>query len=783
MPFLKKRLFLLLLIVFFSIGFYFLAFHFIRTPRSKASFGSDTNVYLPKLKQYQVDVATELKKNPTKTDVLIFLQPPEIQNKVRSKDESSRQKEKKDFVDELKLKTSVIQQKVLSSLQYLQNDKKLIVKKSFFIDNIIYAEADSDAIDALSNTPGIVKVMSNIQISLPPLVEISSVTPEWNIVKIGADRVWSELGITGQGVVVGNIDTGVQWDHPALKEKYRGFDGTNVNNDYNWYDPSGTYQNMPFDDYGHGTHVMGIMVGSDETNHIGVAPGAKWIAAKGCISGGCSAFDLITSGQWMLAPTKIDGTEPDATKAPDVINNSWSGGGCDNWYQGIVQSWRNAGIIPVFSIGNYGPNPLTVASPGDYPESIGVGATDVSDRVANFSSRGPSCPSFGEGIKPEVVAPGVNIRSSIPYDSFMSLNGTSMAAPHIAGLVALLLQAKSTLTLYEIGWLLENTAIDLGSTGKDNSYGSGLINAYNAVIASSNPIPTVTPTPTLRPTETPFPTKTPTQTPTPLPTLYIKLNSPNGGEKLYVGQTHKITWESDPQIQKTTIYLLPKDDTSKLIVNSIDNKNYYDWFINDQYIYRVNFKILIYGLTYTPKGTIYSRDESDYWFEISYPPTPIPSPTSSPTSTPVPTKTPTPTRTPTPTPKPSTIDIYAYGTQSSNIYPTMKLYLNDKLLKTWTNIKPSNPNSVFNKYTFVLTRKIVANDKIKIYYTNDDKNLGISGRNLRVDKVVVDGKIYQTESSTVYSTGTWLSASGICKPRYSQSEWLHCNGYFLYLLQ
>ncbi|HEX6923215.1 MAG TPA: S8 family serine peptidase, partial [Bacillales bacterium] len=240
-----------------------------------------------------------------------------------------------------------------------------------------------------------------------------------NIEHIGAPQAWG-VGIDGSGVVIASLDSGVQWDHPALKRKYRGYDPENPdqpNNEFNWFDAVAG-QDAPYDDLGHGTHTVGTMVGSepDGTNKIGVAPGAQWIAAKAFTSAGTgSDVDILEAGEWILAPKDSEGN-PHPEKAPDIVNNSWGGGrGIDEWFRPMVQNWRAAGIFPAFAAGNttiFEPGgPGSVSAPGNYPESFAVGATNLDDELAGFSLQGPS--PYDE-IKPELVAPGVSIRSSVP---------------------------------------------------------------------------------------------------------------------------------------------------------------------------------------------------------------------------------------------------------------------------------------------------------------------------------------------------------------------------------
>lgn len=233
------------------------------------------------------------------------------------------------------------------------------------------------------------------------------------------------------GLVRLYTDVGADWDHPAIITRFRGYnpaDPTHPVAAGNWFDAVAGMNSEPYDDNGHGTHVTGTMVGDDGAgNQIGVAPGARWIAAKAFTGGGSGESSwLLAAGEWMLAPTDGDGT-PHPEWAPDVINNSWGGGaGLDEWYRPMVQAWRAAGIFPAFANGNAGPGAGTAGQPGNYPDSFAVGATDSADMVASFSSRGPS--PYGE-FKPEVAAPGVGIRSSIPGGGYANLSGTSMATP------------------------------------------------------------------------------------------------------------------------------------------------------------------------------------------------------------------------------------------------------------------------------------------------------------------------------------------------------------------
>lgn len=296
---------------------------------------------------------------------------------------------------------------------------------------------------------------------------------EWNISRIRAPQVWSSLNISGTGAVVAGMDTGVDWLHPALQVNYRGYSPHGSHQHVgNWFDVvNGSL--YPVDDHGHGTHTLGSAVGR---NGIGVAPGAQWIAVKVLNSAGYGYDSWIHAGfQWLLAP----GGDP--TKAPDVVNCSWgSEDGYLTTFQTDLQALRAAGILPVFANGNDGPGQGTVGSPASLPEAFAVGATDLYDQVATFSSRGPS--PWGE-VRPHVAAPGVQVRSSLPGGLYGSWSGTSMAAPHVSGLVALLRSVSPTLSITHTVFLITSTAVPLSTTLPNNDTGWGLVDAFAAVLS------------------------------------------------------------------------------------------------------------------------------------------------------------------------------------------------------------------------------------------------------------------------------------------------------------
>ncbi|MFF2407671.1 S8 family serine peptidase [Streptomyces sp. NPDC058092] len=310
---------------------------------------------------------------------------------------------------------------------------------------------------------------------------------EWGIANINADDVWEKYGTKGEGITVANIDTGVQYDHPALVKQYRGNlgDGT-FDHNYNWFDAAGTCDGAPCDTAGHGTHTMGTMAGDEGgDNHIGVAPGVKWIASNACCA---TDTALIAAAQWMLEPTDLQGKNPDAGKRPNVINNSYGSSTPSNdpFMEDISLAWTASGIFGVWANGNNGSGCATSGSPGSRTVNYSVGAYDGANTIASFSSRGAG--QDGE-IKPNISAPGVNVRSSIPGSGYASYNGTSMATPHVAGAIALLWSAAPSMVGDVEGTkaLLDDTGIDTpdsqcgGTDGDNNVYGEGRLDALAMV--------------------------------------------------------------------------------------------------------------------------------------------------------------------------------------------------------------------------------------------------------------------------------------------------------------
>jgi subtilisin family serine protease len=381
--------------------------------------------------------------------------------------------------------------------------------QSFYIVNSILVTGGRDVMQQLAARNDVAHIDANPHVKTPlpkPTgVDTNQVdTIEWNITRVKAPDVWG-LGYRGEGLVVAGADTGTQWDHPAMKNQYRGWDGQNATFDYNWQDLV-QHSPTPIDPHGHGTFTVSEMVGDDGLgNQIGVAPHAKWISCRNMdASGTGSPASYMGCFQFFIAPYPVNGdpNKGDPTKAPHSINNSWicpPSEGCSvNTLQASVEAVRAAGIFPAMAAGNSGPGCSTVDTPpAIYAASVSVGATDSNDNIASFSSRGPVTADNSNRIKPNLSAPGANIRGAVPGNGYQSgWSGTSMATPHVAASVALLWQAKPSLkgdidTTQRL--LQQNTVpghytsvVGCGITPgnrPNNQFGWGLLNILNAVQA------------------------------------------------------------------------------------------------------------------------------------------------------------------------------------------------------------------------------------------------------------------------------------------------------------
>jgi bacillopeptidase F len=386
------------------------------------------------------------------------------------------------IIKTLREKASVTQRPVKAFLE-LRRARKI---KSLWLINGIAITASAAVIHELANFPGVEEIRLDETILAPEVGLSVPALPEWNLNAIRAPELWN-LGYRGEGVVVATMDTGVDLNHPDLQAKWRG--GAN-----SWYDPHGEHSS-PHDAHGHGTHVMGVLVGGDTGGtSIGVAPGARWIAVKIYNDQGEALLSAIHEGfQWLLDPDD----NPDTDDAPDVVNNSW---GLDNInecsleFQTDLQALKAAGMAVVFAAGNSGPGASSI-SPANNSEGFAIGSVNQSLSIASTSSQGPS--ACDGRIYPEVVAPGVNVNTAdltfggLFPDSYLAVSGTSVAAPHVAGVMALLLSAFPDLTVDELETVLKESAFDLGGPGPDNSYGYGLLDALMAYQLLLSPLPDI----------------------------------------------------------------------------------------------------------------------------------------------------------------------------------------------------------------------------------------------------------------------------------------------------
>jgi serine protease AprX len=387
--------------------------------------------------------------------------------------------------------------------------------RPFYIVNMLAVQGHAGLALALAARPDVARLEANpaVQASLPAtdpnqgLAPVQAAAVEWGVSNIRADDVWA-LGYAGEGIVVAGQDTGYDWDHPALKAQYRGWNGTAVIHDYNWHDAihsgggiCGADSVEPCDDSSHGTHTMGTIVGDDGgSNQIGVAPGARWIGCRNMDGGWGTPATYAECFEFFLAPYPIGGdpmTGGDPSLAPHVINNSWScppSEGCDRTsLRAVVENVRAAGIVVVVSAGNSGYSGCgTVdAPPALHDASFSIGATNSSDQIASFSSRGPVTVDGSNRPKPDVSAPGVGVRSSVPGGGYSFKQGTSMAAPHVSGLMALLWSAAPHLIgdvdlaekfVRETARPVINTSCGGDADGHPNNvYGWGIVDALAAV--------------------------------------------------------------------------------------------------------------------------------------------------------------------------------------------------------------------------------------------------------------------------------------------------------------
>ncbi len=406
--------------------------------------------------------------------------------------------------------------------------------QSFYITNAIKVSSSIGVLWELASRDDVEYIIDNKPFYMLDYEEnksssLRSGTPEWGLLNIKADSVW-EMGIRGQNVIVAGQDTGYEWELSPLKNKYRGYinDSTAIH-DYNWHDaihinnpafadtlinPCGFSSRKPCDDHNHGTHTMGTMVGEDDENIIGVAPEAQWIACRNMDRGWGQPSTYMECFEWFLAPYDFEKETYNPDKAPHVINNSWycsESEGCNlsNFHimEAIVNNLRAAGIVVVASAGNTGRNGCGSVSgpPAFFENSFSVGASNVNDDIGNFSSIGPVTIDGSLRLKPDVTAPGVGVRSVVRGGAYRTWNGTSMAGPHVAGVVALMISANQRLAgqVDIIEDIIKETArpqtTDIVCDSLDYPFGiinpvfgHGIVNAYEAVKKAIEFIPSQT---------------------------------------------------------------------------------------------------------------------------------------------------------------------------------------------------------------------------------------------------------------------------------------------------
>lgn len=406
-------------------------------------------------------------------------------------------------VERLQATAAATQGRLAAHLDELAAQGRVEDVRSFWLVNAFALTATPDEIELLAQHEDVGTIYFDYEIELLHPIDydpemkgegpaLALGAPEPGLVAIRATEVWA-LGYTGAGVLVSSLDTGVEGSHPAVGSRWAGNDPAYAGNpEWAWFDPV-TFTTSPQAWGSHGTHTMGTICGGAPGDQVGVAPGATWIHAAVIdrVSIAQTVADSILSFQWIVDP---DGNPATIFDVPAVCSNSWgvttSHGypPCDTTFWSYLDACEAAGVVILFAAGNEGSTGLR--RPGDRAtteySTLAVAAVDGNNPswpIASFSSRGPTfCgPGGAEAIKPDVSAPGVDVRSSLAGGGYGTLSGTSMATPHVAGVVALMREACPDLTVEELKQILYETAVDLGSAGEDNTFGWGMIDAYEAV--------------------------------------------------------------------------------------------------------------------------------------------------------------------------------------------------------------------------------------------------------------------------------------------------------------
>jgi subtilisin family serine protease len=433
--------------------------------------------------------------------VVVFADDPsgsETAHRVAMQSDMSLREKHQFVIESLKSRHTAVLKNLKKSIHALCPDSEI---KEHWIVPAVTVRIPASRLPGLVDLPGVASVIEDAPIEFIKPVETipraaKSSQIRGHLSSLNIPSLWSR-GLTGKGRLVCNFDTGVEGTHPALQERWRGRHAPNA---ASWFAPSST-DTLPFDRTGHGTHTMGLMVGAAESDSFGVAPGAEWIAAAVIDQGqtlSATISDILAAFEWAADP---DGDPSTIDDMPDVLLNSWGVPTsvlepCDETFYQAIDNVEAAGVVTIFAAGNEGPEPQSLRIPANRASSplnsFAVGAIDdATNIVADFSSRGPSSCNASQR-KPEVVAPGVAIFSSTKGGTYTFKSGTSMAAPLIAGIVALLRQYNPDATVDEIKNAIIGSSRDLGPTGEDNDYGHGLPNAELALsMVPAPPVPSV----------------------------------------------------------------------------------------------------------------------------------------------------------------------------------------------------------------------------------------------------------------------------------------------------
>jgi subtilisin family serine protease len=400
----------------------------------------------------------------------------------------------------LQERAAISQQDLVSRLDQLVQRGGVAEYHPYWLANCVRVDATPAVIQELAARADVEMVYVNYPIELIGPVESSPAVPpqvaggpEPGLVAIHAPEAWN-LGYRGEGILVATLDSGVDANHPALASRWAGVADPRYagHPEWAWWDGLGQNPNFPYDGIGHGTHTMGTVAGGAPGDSVGVAPAAHWIAASPNYNAGIQVFvsDSIEIYQWMVNP---DGDIATHWDVPVVCGNSWGLADfhgypdCDPLLWSYLDACEAAGCAIIFAAGNEGLDGLRRPADRAYTDFdtcavAAVNANQVGWPIAGFSSRGPTlCTLFPPAIKPNISAPGVDVRSSTPNGGYGLNSGTSMACPHIAGVFALIRQACPDMPIDQIKLIMYQTAEDLGAAGKDNNYGWGMVDVFSAI--------------------------------------------------------------------------------------------------------------------------------------------------------------------------------------------------------------------------------------------------------------------------------------------------------------